>query len=343
MRKLASTSSRVDELWITEGIFDAIALLHNDVSAVSMMSSSPCPIDSLKALAKLRHDADKRLPVLVWALDNEPVAKANMRRWAKEARDLGFTCKAAVIPQPNGKKVDWNDLHLRWKPIEGEDKRAERIEQDLDEARHHGDLLLADSAEEKGFLIYLRDERKEFNFSFRKRLYWFRLDLDKYDRAMGDLESSDRHEDQLLNDEQTRYKALRQSGSVSSIANCNFQALYYMRNDLTDERDNKTIRKHKLHFVFLNTKSGLPHVSDFVVRDRFFKAHLKAAGVRYRGPGQCRHTYASQLLTTGVASVDWIAEQMGHTSANMIRQHYGMWINEDGPDVIGMLQNALNL
>jgi integrase len=109
------------------------------------------------------------------------------------------------------------------------------------------------------------------------------------------------------------------------------------------ERDNKTIRKHKLHFVFLNTKSGLPHVSDFVVRDRFFKAHLKAAGVRYRGPGQCRHTYASQLLTTGVASVDWIAEQMGHTSANMIRQHYGMWINEDGPDVIGMLQHALGI
>lgn len=70
---------------------------------------------------------------------------------------------------------------------------------------------------------------------------------------------------------------------------------------------------------------------------------LNAAGARYRGPGQCRHTYASQLLTTGVASVDWIAEQMGHTSANMVRQHYGMWINEDGPDVIGMLQLALNL
>ena len=50
------------------------------------------------------------------------------------------------------------------------------------------------------------------------------------------------------------------------------------------ERDNKTVRQHKLHFVFLNTKSGLPHVSDFVVRDRFFKAHLLAAGVRYRGP-----------------------------------------------------------
>ena len=109
------------------------------------------------------------------------------------------------------------------------------------------------------------------------------------------------------------------------------------------ERDNKTVRKHRLHFVFLNTKSGLPHANDFVVRDRFFKAHLLAAGVRYRGPGQCRHTYASQLLTTGVVSIDWIAEQMGHTNGNMIRQHYGTWINEDGPDVVGMLHHALDL
>ncbi|MDH0894652.1 MULTISPECIES: DUF3596 domain-containing protein [Pseudomonas] len=109
------------------------------------------------------------------------------------------------------------------------------------------------------------------------------------------------------------------------------------------QRDNKTRRKERLHFVFLNTNTGEPHVSDFSVRDRFFKAHLNAAEVRYRGPGQCRHTYASQLLTTGVASIDWIAEQMGHTNGNMIRQHYGKWINEDGPDVVGMLEHALNL
>jgi len=109
------------------------------------------------------------------------------------------------------------------------------------------------------------------------------------------------------------------------------------------ERDNRTVRQHKLHFVFLNTSSGEPHVSDFTIRDRFFKTHLAHAGVRYRGPGQCRHTYASQLLSSGVASIDWIAEQMGHTNGNMIRKHYGTWINEDGPDVIGILEHALKL
>jgi integrase len=34
---------------------------------------------------------------------------------------------------------------------------------------------------------------------------------------------------------------------------------------------------------------------------------------------------------------------MGRTNGNMIRQHYGTWINEDGPDVTGMLRAALNL
>jgi hypothetical protein len=76
----------VDELYIVEGIFDAIALLHHDTPAVSMMSSAPSPRKSLRALKKACQEADKRLPRLVWALDNEPVAKANMRRWAKEAR-----------------------------------------------------------------------------------------------------------------------------------------------------------------------------------------------------------------------------------------------------------------
>jgi integrase len=64
---------------------------------------------------------------------------------------------------------------------------------------------------------------------------------------------------------------------------------------------------------------------------------------KIRVPECTKHTHAIQLLTTGVASIDWIAEQKGHTNDNMIRQHYGTWINEDGPDVVGILQLALKL
>ncbi|WP_288755477.1 ABC transporter ATP-binding protein, partial [uncultured Pseudomonas sp.] len=173
-------------------------------------------------------------PKLIWALDNEPVAKANTRRWAKEARDMGFTCEAAVIPQPDNKKVDWNDLHLRWKYLD-DDKRDDQVQADLKRARHEGALLLADSPEEKGLLMYDWHPRSEFSFSFASRLYWFKFDLVRFDRKMQELENPKDQEDITLTDRQKRDKALRDSASVVRIANCYFQALYNMRNEQTDE------------------------------------------------------------------------------------------------------------
>lgn len=224
----------VSELWVVEGIFDAIALLHHDIDAVSMMSSAPFPDQSIRALAEQRRAADKRLPRLVFALDNEPVARANTRRWVKQARELGFICTAAMIPQRD-KKLDWNDLHQRWQFIEGDAERAKQREQDIKNARHEGDLLLAESPEEKGLLMYDWEPRREFSFSFKNRLYWFKFDIEKYDRILTDLENSEREQDQVLNDRERRDKAMRQCGAVVRIANCYTQALYWMRNEQTDE------------------------------------------------------------------------------------------------------------
>lgn len=224
----------VDELWIVEGIFDAIALVHHQLAAVSAMSSGAFPYESLKALAKARTDAGLRLPTLVWALDNEPGAHRFTRKHAAMARDLGFKCEAAQIPQRD-RKVDWNDLHQRWAFIDDAAKRDEKIDNDLKEARYHGALLLATNASEKALLMYEWRERQEFHFGFENRLYWFKLDLDKFNKAMQGLESSDDHDEQLLNTKQMREKALRQSGCVIEIANCYPQALYFQRNEITDE------------------------------------------------------------------------------------------------------------
>src|SRR5690606_28058566 len=140
----------------------------------------------------------------------------------------------AQLPQRD-RKQDWNDLHQRWMFIEGADKRADKIEYDLKEARHHGALLLAESAAEKGVLMYEWREFNEFHFRFENRLYWFKMDMEKYNKAMQDLEGSERQEDQLLNDRQRREKALRRCGAVVEIANCYFEALYFLRNEITDE------------------------------------------------------------------------------------------------------------
>jgi hypothetical protein len=222
---------QVKELWIVEGVFDAIALVHHELAAVSAMSSGAFPFESLKELARQRGG---KLPRLVWALDNEPGAHRYTRKHVQMARDLGYTCEAAQIPQRD-RKVDWNDLHQRWMFIDNAEQRAERIHRDIEEARYHGALLLAESAAEKGVLMYEWRERYEFHFGYENRLYWFKMDLEKFNKAMQQLESSERHEDALLNDKQRREKALRQCGAVVEIANCYPQALYFQRNEVTDE------------------------------------------------------------------------------------------------------------
>lgn len=224
----------LDELWIVEGIFDAIALLHHGIAAVSAMSSAYYPEESLKSLVRQCADAGQKLPRLVWALDNEPGAHRFTRKHARLARELGFHCEAAQIPQRD-RKQDWNDLHQRWQFIDDADKRTEQIERDLKEARYHGSLLLAESAAEKGVLMYEWRERHEFHFGFENRLYWFKLDLERFNKAMQALENSDEPQDRALTDRQRRAKALRQCGAVVEIANCYPQALYFQRNEVTDE------------------------------------------------------------------------------------------------------------
>lgn len=221
----------VKELWIVEGIFDAIALLHHGIVAVSAMSSGAFPAESLKELARQRGG---KLPRLVWALDNEPGAHRYTRKHVTMAAALGYESSAAQIPQYD-RKVDWNDLHQRWQFIDNAEQRIEQRERDLKAARYHGALLLAESAAEKGALMYEWRERHEFHFAFENRLYWFKMDLEKFNKAMQQLEESERIEDRQLTDKQRRDKALRQCGAVSEIANCYPRALYFQRNELTDE------------------------------------------------------------------------------------------------------------
>ncbi|WP_311968566.1 toprim domain-containing protein [Pseudomonas baltica] len=230
------TSPHVDlleasEVWIVEGIFDAIALQHHGIAAVAAMSSNAFPEQSLRDLAR---DRDGNLPTLVWALDNEPGAHRYTRKWVTMARSMGYKCTAAQIPQMDKRKVDWNDLHQRWAFVD-EDARQRRIDSDLGQARHHGALLIAESASEKAHLMYTWKEREEFHFGYDSRLYWFKLDISKFNSAMQALESSEGHEDQLLDEKGRREKALRMSGCVVEIANCYPKALYFQRNEITDE------------------------------------------------------------------------------------------------------------
>jgi len=103
------------------------------------------------------------------------------------------------------------------------------------------------------------------------------------------------------------------------------------------QKNNRSFETHYLRFVFFNSATNLPWSGDNVFRDVF--AYItKKAGIRYRGPNQLRHTYASRLLTRYIPP-EWVAPTMG-TSVEMLKNHYAKFIPEDRPN-IGKLISAM--
>lgn len=213
----------VHELWITEGIFNAIALEHAGVAAVSAMSCNNYPAEGLAALRKAHAERGTEC-VLVWALDADAAGTSYTPRWVDRARQEGWECKCALVPQRGKAKIDWNDLLQRDKL--GEEDRKEYL--------YHGALLIAESASAKGLLIYNHSggRKTEFAFDHEKRLYWFKLDLEAYNRAVQQLEKEGRHDD---DEERLRDEAMKQAHVIRPIANCLPTPLYYQENVITDE------------------------------------------------------------------------------------------------------------
>lgn len=104
------------------------------------------------------------------------------------------------------------------------------------------------------------------------------------------------------------------------------------------QRDNVTTRRETIHLLFRNSVSGLPWNGKSV--STWFTAHLKKAGVRHRGANQCRHTFASQALSSYVP-VEWVARQLGHTDTTMVRKHYGRWIPSDTKSMAGLVSQMM--
>ncbi len=240
------------ELWLVEGIFDAIALAHHGINAVALLSCNNYPEQALDALRKACAAAGHPDVRLVWALDSDKAGRSFTLKWVDQARQAGWECAAAQIEQPQRGKVDWNDLHLR-------DRLAVK---DIAEFRHLGALLIAETAAEKALLIYRHSEgqKTEFDVAFRKRLYWFKLDLEAFDRACRTIEDGN---DGKLSNEEIREEALKKSHSIRPIANCLPTPLYFQRNATTDES----------WYYF---RVEFPHDAP-AVKNTFTSAHLSAA------------------------------------------------------------------
>jgi hypothetical protein len=205
--------AEADQIFITEGIFDAISWMHAGRVAVSNISSANFPSDLLERIKKAC-PATKKLPVIVWAQDGDKAGQDATLKHVERADRMGFTSAAA---QPRSSKHDWNDLH----------QLGRMTDKDIEEYLHQGDLLLAKSPGEKALLMWHKRERRSFWFTFGTRLYWWELNMDAYDREV-------RRDGDVLTDED-RDSALANAGVVSCIATAIPRPLYFQANKVTDE------------------------------------------------------------------------------------------------------------
>lgn len=106
------------------------------------------------------------------------------------------------------------------------------------------------------------------------------------------------------------------------------------------DRDNHTYQSHKLKWLWYNPRTSSHYT--YPQLEKRWKRHLKICDTDYRPLNNGRHTYASQVLSTGIISAEWLANQLGHVNTDMIHKHYAKFIPSDTRHIIQNLANALN-
>lgn len=219
------------EIWITEGIFDTIAFWLSGVVSVSQLSSHNYPSIMLNKIARECDEKGLDRPKLIFALDNDDSGHRGTFKNIEQAISEGWQCGAAQPPF-NRKKTDWNDLY-----------KQDRLKlSDLENYRYYGELLIAKKPMDKAALIHNRTKKNSFPFDHNNRLFWFKLDHEKYEtilKSMG-VDDCDDNQDWIIDEKNSEMKkviadAIRHSSTVTEIANCRLTALYYQYAEETDE------------------------------------------------------------------------------------------------------------
>ncbi len=227
--------AQANEIWIAEGIFDAGALVQAfsgadlaeaGLAAVSAMSCNNFPEHALDALRKAIANGPNptHQPRLVFAFDVGKAGTDYTRRFVKRARDEGWEATAAQ-PRPEGEddKLDWNNLLVR-----------ERLTPaHLDDYRSHGAVLIAADAMEKAFMLWRRQQRNTFPFTFGNEQYWAEFSAKKIDDHIRELQENPNFKDRPI--EEVRQAAAELAGAITRICNATFRTLYFQRNPATDE------------------------------------------------------------------------------------------------------------
>ncbi|MEH6649961.1 MAG: toprim domain-containing protein [Motiliproteus sp.] len=157
------TIDQGDWIWITEGIFKAIALIHckrdgKQVKAVSPLSTNNLPRDLISA------NRDKGI-TWVLAFDNDKAGIEANRKYKAEIEKLGQRVVVAITVGD----ADWDD-----------ELRNKRLNEDyLNLSLWRGQLAVAASAQDKAFWLWVRNPRSVMRFSHDNALHRFKFDEKK--------------------------------------------------------------------------------------------------------------------------------------------------------------------
>jgi len=108
-------------------------------------------------------------------------------------------------------------------------------------------------------------------------------------------------------------------------------------------RSNAIMRTERLRFIFRNdAKECVDGIWKKKAVQSAYAAILVAAKVDHRGANQCRHTYASMLLTNYVP-LELVSTLMGHIDKETTRKHYARVIPEDRPNLAQKISEILEI
>ncbi len=214
-----------DRVWITEGIFKSIAMLHTHyekepIKTVSSLSANNLPIEFIK------RNSGRKITWII-ALDNDHAGISGATKYKQQVKDLG---ERVLIAIPAG-KPDWDD-EFRLKKLN---------DQYFKDALWRGQYLTTDTAKEKAFWLFIKKGFQHTVIEQNHKL-WRSAIRDKKDNgAMTEFNEQYQSNKEPLYCDATHnpeiaMKMFDAAYSTASVSNCLPKFLYAEINPQTDDK-----------------------------------------------------------------------------------------------------------
>jgi uncharacterized membrane protein YsdA (DUF1294 family) len=198
-----------DEIYLCEGILDAIALNLNGFKTVAIMSAGTFPDQAIK-------------PYLgkgikwVLAVDNDATGRRCLQKHARKLRELQEQVAAAISSEYEDKS-DWNDLH----------KHGRLSAKDMDGYRYLGRLELAQNHIEKALVMWKHNTKKQyFVYVFANSTYSFSIDATEFEKAKEKI-----METSAESEKKNERQAFLHASKIKEIATFRMDFLYFQQPD----------------------------------------------------------------------------------------------------------------